>query len=113
MFGHPKKASSIGQWNGRSRSSRSDQPVLPYLQLTLVREETRPFLDSQDQADHVRRGVALFLVFSLLSMVVVLYVVRFQQGLAQSLSKVVGVCALVLLTLILGLLLNNATWHAV
>ena len=34
-------------------------------------------------------------------------------SLAQSLPKIVGVCALVLLTLVLGLLLNHAPWHAV
>src|SRR5207302_9667026 len=34
-------------------------------------------------------------------------------SLAYSLPKVVGVCALVLGTLILGLLLSHATWHAV
>jgi putative nucleotidyltransferase with HDIG domain len=221
MFGPSKKPSRLGQWNGRRRSSRSDEPVLPYLrhrsvllrlaavlftaltatflaynwgppqsyrvgeicphdlrarvyfevlnqtqtvrnkdeaverlpaeqrsdpeacerardaepdvidryppgtllvqrghpiserQLTLLREETRAYLDSQEQTDHFRRGAALFLVFSLLAMLVVLYVIRFQHGLAESLPKVIGVCALVLLTLILGLLLNNATWHAV
>src|SRR5438105_1056914 len=31
MFGPPKKTSRLGQWNGRRRSSRSDEPVLPYL----------------------------------------------------------------------------------
>ena len=31
MFGPFKKPSRLGQWNGRRRSSRSDEPVLPYL----------------------------------------------------------------------------------
>ena len=38
---------------------------------------------------------------------------RFQKALAQSLPKIAGVCALVLLTLALGLVLSRATWHAV
>jgi putative nucleotidyltransferase with HDIG domain len=221
MFGSPKKPSRIGQWNGRRRSSRSEEPVLPRLwqrpvllrlgavlvtaltvtlmayvwgpthswrvgeaaphelrarvyfevpnptqterrrdeavealppdrridaraceearravlpavdrfppgtllvprgqaitepQHALLRAETRAFLASQRRADHVRRGAALFLIFSLLSSLVVLYVTRFQHGLAQSLPKVVGVCALVLLTIVIGLLLSQATWQAV
>src|SRR5436305_10776663 len=31
MFGPPKKPSRLGQWDGRRRSSRSDEPVLPHL----------------------------------------------------------------------------------
>ena len=31
MFGPIKKKSRLGQWNGRRRSSRSDDPVLPDL----------------------------------------------------------------------------------
>jgi putative nucleotidyltransferase with HDIG domain len=82
-------------------------------QYTLLREESRAYLNSRSPTDHLRRGTALFLVLSLLSMIVVLYVARFQQGLAQSLPKVVGVCALVLLTLVLGLILNKPPYHAV
>jgi putative nucleotidyltransferase with HDIG domain len=82
-------------------------------QVLLVQYETRAFLASRGPGDHLRRGVALFLVFTLLSLVVVLYVARFQHGLAQSMPKVVSVCALVLLTLALGLVLSHATWHAV
>jgi cyclic-di-AMP phosphodiesterase PgpH len=82
-------------------------------QFTLLREEARAFRRGHSTADHVRRGTALFLVLSLLSMLVVLYVVRFQQGLAQSLPKIAGVCALVLLTLALGLILNKPPYHAV
>jgi putative nucleotidyltransferase with HDIG domain len=221
MFASPRKLSRIGQWNGRRRSSRSDEPVLPHLwqrpvllrlaavlatalsvtfmaynwgpsqpyrvgqrwshdlrarvyfevvdpvrterkrddaindlppdrrsdpvaceqarravrpvvdryppgallvqrgemlsaaQFALLRAETKAFLRSESSAGCLRRGTALFLVFSLLSSVVVLYVNRFQQGLAQSMPKVIGVCALVLMTLGLGLLLSHANWHAV
>ena len=31
MFGPSKKPSRLGQWDGRRRSSRSDEPVLPHL----------------------------------------------------------------------------------
>jgi putative nucleotidyltransferase with HDIG domain len=79
----------------------------------LLKSETYAFLASLSPADHFRRGLALFLVFSLLAGVVVLYVVRFQQALAESLPKLAGVCALVLLTLVLGLLLGRASSHAV
>jgi putative nucleotidyltransferase with HDIG domain len=221
MFGPFKKPSRLGQWNGRRRSSRSEDPVLPYLfqravllrlgavlltvlgatylahdwgglmsyrvgeirphdlrarvffevideeetarkrdeavqslpieqqrdhkvcedvrktvpvvkrpfppgtllvernfpitdsQYELLQEETRAFWQSQSHARRVSRSVAIFLVFTLLALLVILYVVRFQQGLASSLHKIVGVCALVLLTLVLGLFLCPVCWHAV
>jgi putative nucleotidyltransferase with HDIG domain len=81
-------------------------------QYAVLQEETRAFLHSRSPWDHVRRVAALFLVLSLLSMIVVLYSVRFQQCLARSLPKVAGVCALVLLTLLLGLILSRPPWHA-
>jgi putative nucleotidyltransferase with HDIG domain len=52
------------------------------------------------------------LVLSLLSTIIILYSVRFQPGLAQSLPKVAGVCALVFLTLVVGLVLSRPPWHA-
>jgi putative nucleotidyltransferase with HDIG domain len=82
-------------------------------QLTLLEEEHRAFLRSLRRRDHVARGAALFLVMSLLSALVVLYVARFQTGLAQSLPKISAVCALVILTLALGLLLSRPPWYAV
>lgn len=82
-------------------------------QLQLLQVETRAYLKSRGRDDHLRRGLALFLVISLLAMLVVLYVARFQHALAQSLPKIVGVCGLVLLTIVLGILLNSAPWHAV
>jgi putative nucleotidyltransferase with HDIG domain len=88
------------------------QPITEQ-QYRLLDLERRAFLASKRPAYHLRRGAALFLVFSLLGAVVVIYGVRFQQGLAQSLPKVVGVCALVLLTLVLGLLLSQASFHAI
>jgi putative nucleotidyltransferase with HDIG domain len=87
------------------------QPITEQ-QYAVLQEETRSFLDSRSTWDHFRRGTALFLVLSLLSMIVILYSVRFQPGLTQSLPKVTGVCTLVLLTLVLGLLLSRPPWHA-
>jgi len=82
-------------------------------QLTLLEEEHRAFLRSLKHADHVRRGVALFLVLSLLAALVVLYVARFQSGLAQSLPKITAVCLLVVATVGMGLLLSRPPWYAV
>ncbi|HEV3256743.1 MAG TPA: HDIG domain-containing protein, partial [Gemmataceae bacterium] len=82
-------------------------------QLTLLEEEHRAFLRSLRQGDHVRRGVALFLVMSLLAALVVLYVARFQGGLAQSLPKITAVCLLVVITVGFGLLLSRPPWYAV
>jgi putative nucleotidyltransferase with HDIG domain len=81
--------------------------------LPILRAEARAFLHSQTRSARIGRGASLFLTFTLLSMLVVLYVVRFQQGLAQSLPKIAGVCALVLLTIVVGMLLSHTTWHAV
>lgn len=89
-----------------------NQPITE-AQVALLQAETKAFHRSQGPADRLGRGAALFLTFSLLCLLVVLYVVRFQQGLAQSLPKVMGVCALVLLTLVLAMLLGRASWHAV
>jgi putative nucleotidyltransferase with HDIG domain len=82
-------------------------------QLTLLEEEHRAFLHNLRPWDHARRGVALFLVMSLLGGLIVLYVARFQSGLAQSLAKIGMVCALVLATLACGLLLSRPPWYAV
>ncbi len=88
------------------------QPITEQ-QLTLLHEEAQAYLESSGWTDHIRRGIAQFLVLSLLAMIVVLYVVRFQQGLAESLPKIIGVCTLVLLTLVLGLLFSRPPYHAV
>jgi putative nucleotidyltransferase with HDIG domain len=82
-------------------------------QKTLLQRETAAYFQSLSAGDRIRRATALFLVFSLLASVVVLYVIRFQQALARSMPKVVGVCALVALTMVLGLLLSHTTWHAI
>jgi putative nucleotidyltransferase with HDIG domain len=88
------------------------QPITE-AQYTLLEVESDAFLNSRSLAEQAGRAVALFLLLTLLSGTVVIYVVRFQHGLGRSLPKVVGVCALVLVTLVLGLLLNHAPWCAV
>lgn len=82
-------------------------------QLELLEEEHLAYLQSLGPQEHFTRGVALFLIFTLLSALVVLYVGRFQTSLAQSLSMIAGVCILVLVTMVLGMALSQAPWHAV
>src|SRR5262245_56504961 len=82
-------------------------------QLNLLQEEHRAYLHGLTPSDHWRRGIALFLVFALLALLVVLYVARFQTGLAQSLPTIAGICALVLVTVALGLVLSRPPYHAV
>jgi putative nucleotidyltransferase with HDIG domain len=81
-------------------------------QLVLLEEEHRAYQESLDYSDHLARGAALFLVFSLLTLLVVLYVLRFQLSLAQSLPTITGVSFLVLLSLALGVWLHEPPWHA-
>jgi putative nucleotidyltransferase with HDIG domain len=82
-------------------------------QLNLLQEEHRAYLHGLTPSDHWRRGIDLFLVFALLALLVVLYVARFQTGLAQSLPTIAGICALVLVTVALGLVLSRPPYHAV
>src|SRR5262249_43711331 len=55
-------------------------------QLLLLQEEHRAYQRSLSLRDLVRRGAAQFFVMGLLAGLVVLYVVRFQPSLAQSLA---------------------------
>lgn len=82
-------------------------------QLQLLAREHEAYLKHLTLAEYWERTVALFLIFSLLSGVAVLYVARFQGALAQSLPMIAGVCVLALLTLGIGLLLHQPPWHAV
>lgn len=82
-------------------------------QLGLLHEEQRAYLQSLSTADHVRRWFALFLVVVLVCALDVLYVVRFQQSLAESLPRIAAVCVLSAVSLALGLLLSREPWHAV
>ncbi len=89
-------------------------------QYELLLAESRAYWDSQGDPDNglnwarIKRSFCIFLIFTLLAVVVILYVVRFQEGLASSLRMVVGVCAMVLLTLVIGLFLcHEVCWHVV
>ncbi len=91
---------------------RRGQPIRVH-DLMHLWEEHRAYRDSLGWADHARRGFALFLVISLLAALVVLYVVRFQASLAQSLPKIVGVGVLIVLAVAAGLWLARPPWQAV
>src|SRR5262245_44162457 len=82
-------------------------------QLELLEEEHLAYQSHLTPQDRFHRGVALFLIFSLLTTLVVLYVARFQQSLAQSLPMICGVSILVMITLVLAMWLSQAPWHAV
>jgi len=82
-------------------------------QLDLLQQEHDAFLRQLPMRDHVRRAISLLLVFSLLATLVCLYVSRFQTALAQSLPTILGLCGLMLLTLLLGAWLSRPPWYAV
>lgn len=86
--------------------------VIQERQLDLLKEEHVAYLDSLTTADHWSRGVSLFIILSLLTALMVMYVARFQIGLAQSLPMIAGVCVLILATLVLATLLSVPPWHA-
>src|SRR2546422_703936 len=106
MFGPLKKLPRLLQWDGRTRSSRQAEPLgwcaarggepIQERQVDLLKEEHRAWLDNQTTKDHGYRGASLFMILSLLTAVVVLYVARFQASLAASLPMIAGVCVLVL-----------------
>jgi putative nucleotidyltransferase with HDIG domain len=86
---------------------------IPIAQVPLLLEEHRAYLRSLQASDHARRGIALFVVMSLLAALIVLYGVRFQPELAHSLTKIGGVCILVVITITCCLLFSGPPWHAV
>jgi cyclic-di-AMP phosphodiesterase PgpH len=81
-------------------------------QFAVLEEEHRAYQRSLTGRDHAHRGAALFLVMALLTVLVTLYVARFQPVLARSLPKVLGVSLLVVITLALGLWLSRPPWFA-
>jgi putative nucleotidyltransferase with HDIG domain len=87
------------------------QPITEQ-QLTLLEEESRVFQHSLSRSEHLRRGLAIFLIMSLLATLIVLYVERFQPALAQSLPKIVSISALAMITLTLALVLSRPPWYA-
>jgi putative nucleotidyltransferase with HDIG domain len=90
---------------------KAGQPITDG-QLELLRDEARAYRRSLSGVDHVRRGAAFLLVSLLLSFVLVLYVARFQRGLAGDSARVCGMCALALVTLGVALLLSRPPWYA-
>jgi putative nucleotidyltransferase with HDIG domain len=87
------------------------QPILDR-QIDLLKEEHQAFCDSITTNDHWSRGVSLFMILSLLTALMVMYVARFQVSLAQSLPMIAGVCVLILTTLVLGAVLSQPPWNA-
>src|ERR1019366_4092957 len=81
-------------------------------QFELLKEEHQAYLESLTAKDHWCRGISLFLIFSLLTMLDVMYVARFQASLANNLPMIAGVCVLVLMTIVLGTVLNQPPWNA-
>jgi putative nucleotidyltransferase with HDIG domain len=82
-------------------------------QFAILEEEHRAYVRSLTHRDHIHRGVALFLVMGLLTILVSHYVARFQPALARSFPKISTICILVVITLALGLLLSRPPWYAV
>ena len=82
-------------------------------QLEVLENEHYAYEESLGPPERLHRGIALFLIFSLLTLLVVLYVSRFQTSLGQSLPMICGVCVLSLVTLGLALFLSLPPWHAV
>jgi putative nucleotidyltransferase with HDIG domain len=88
------------------------QPV-SVKQLSLLIEEHRAYLRSLSRTEHTRRGIGLFLVMGLLATLVVIYVIRFQPGVAASHLKIAMISALALATLTVALWLSQPPWCAV
>ncbi len=121
------KKSRLENWDGRRHSTRREEPMLHRLTqrmvlaklgvvwLTTVAVTLLAVLwGSQTPTDAPwSRGIALFLIFALLAGSLVLYVVRFQAGLAQSLPMIASVGVLIFFTVFSGLYLHQAPWHAV
>jgi putative nucleotidyltransferase with HDIG domain len=84
-------------------------------QYELLQAESRAFWASKEVTLwRWIRTFSIFLIYTLLATLVILYVVRFQEELASNLRMVVGVCAMVLLTLVIGLFLcHEVCWHVV
>jgi putative nucleotidyltransferase with HDIG domain len=82
-------------------------------QLAILKEEHRAYRHSLGAAERIRRGLALFLIFSLLAALVVLYVIRFHPLLARSLPSIAGLGLLAVATITLGLVTSVPPWHAV
>ena len=110
-FGRTNQSLIVEKYAAGLPIVKAGQPITDG-QLELLRDEARAYRRSLTGADHVRRGVAFLLVSLLLTFVLVLYVARFQKGLADSFTRIVGMGALALLTLGVALLLSRPPWYA-
>jgi putative nucleotidyltransferase with HDIG domain len=81
-------------------------------QLDLLKEEHQAYCDTLTTSDNWSRAVSLFLLLSLISALMVMYVARFQVSLAQTSPMIAGVCALIFGTLVLGTVLSQPPWSA-
>jgi putative nucleotidyltransferase with HDIG domain len=81
-------------------------------QIDLLNEEHQAYCASLTANDHWSRGISLFMILSLLTALMVMYVARFQLSLAQSWPMIAGVCVLVMTTLGLGTILSQPPWSA-
>ncbi|MBI1916836.1 MAG: HDIG domain-containing protein [Planctomycetes bacterium] len=74
--------------------------------------EARAYHRSLDLGERARRALALFLMMSLMAVLVVLYVARFQAKLAHNTPQIVKVCLLLVLNYLAWLILSRPPWHA-
>jgi cyclic-di-AMP phosphodiesterase PgpH len=91
--------------------AKAGQPITDG-QLMILKQEHRVYRDAQRFTKRLVRWLSLFLVILLLSTVVTLYVARFQAALASDVAHVTGMCALVLATVGIGVILSKPPWHA-
>jgi putative nucleotidyltransferase with HDIG domain len=82
-------------------------------QLALLKEEHRAYQGSLSAEQRLERFLALLLVFAALSGLVVLYVARFQVGLARSLPTIALIGSLTVATVAAGLGISAPPWHGV
>jgi len=81
-------------------------------QLVLLHEENRAYARSLTTADHARRFLSLLTIVGLLTVLVALYVHRYQPALATSTPRVLQVCLLTIATIGLGIALARPPWSA-
>ena len=80
--------------------------------LTLLKAEHRAYLASLTWADHLRRWLSLVVIVSAFGGFIGLYIHRFHPALAGSRGRLLGVCALLTLTLWAASFFSQTPWHA-
>lgn len=83
------------------------------MQLALLKEEHKAYRNSLTSSDHLLYGFSLFLIFSLLAGLIVVYVARFQPDLSRHLHTLAGISLLVVLTVEASLVASLPPWYAV